>query len=434
MTAINMGFRNRQAFALLESLAKELKGINHPVQNIGDYINVMSDLKAQFSSDTEFFNAVYDNITMKLAPIVWEIAKAETPYSFVESTMEDVQGMRREGVVFSRELDEQTYSPTYFGMYGQDDNPAGKVDGDENISNIPDEDKLLLMQYRKKDLPTKVLGTFGHTSMTDHITVYKGTFIKAYTDPYEFYNMFAAIKSQWLEDWKEKKGQWETNTFKNLLVNTYMTADDSGTKYKVVKLLTEYNTLYGKNLTKENWYKEGNIEHFAPWCYIKINKVLKQLTFKADIYQTPTVTTFRGKNYQWIYAVPKERITSVFLEEPFDLMKSYSNAQVFNENDLMKVDEKKVPYWFNPIVPEEVSCGTHIETHGNEVVKVEANFTCNTILGIAYDKKAIATATVTEASEITPWNVVTEHANIWNKAVLTNYFNPYRKAVVFTLE
>lgn len=421
-----MTLYDKQAFAILKSLYNTLTGREVTVADYGNYINVFEKLRDFYKSDVDFQNAVYGDIFAKVGAVVWEDKKAiGDPFAFVQRSYDNILEFMNRGYIFSRPIETTTYNDKYFLANKEADGitPAES----EQLT------KWEQMRWKGKDYPTEVRGTTGKASFRDYINYYRRWIMDAMTEPYQFYNMWAHIKKEWLRNWDNYKKQWNRITFYNLVFGT---TQNAGAEPRTVKLLTEYNQKYGKNLTKADWFKPGNVEEFAPFAYIRINEIFRLFGYESNMFMIDNKTLFRGKEYEYVYAC--DNVADAFIREPFLLMKSYANAQAFNETDLEKVSANYVDFWENPKDKYTIATSSYpyynATTGKWETAEAEEPVTLDNLLGIIYDADAIGSSTYNERHYDTGLNEVTEHGVLHVHCDATNYYNPMLKACAILLE
>ena len=418
--AKRMTLYDKQAFSILKSLYNTLTNREVTVANYGDYINVFQKLRDFYRTDTDFQSAVFTDIFAKTGKVVWQDKEyAGNPYSFVHREYDNLLEFITRGYVFSRDCDENTIPDKYF--------LAGKTVGETGY-NEEQLTKWEQMRWKGKEYPTEVRGTTGKADLHDSLIYYRRWIMDSMTEPYEFYNMWGAVKRSWEKHWKSWLAQWDRVCFMNLL---FSTATDSS---RQIHLITEYNAKFGTSLTSENWFIPENVKAFAPWAYIRLNEIKRVMSYDNNLYMRDNKTTFRGKEYEYTYSA--KALTDVFLREPFLLMKSYSNAEVYNENDIASVDLHEIDFWETPTDKYRLKSGkVYVWNDAKKDYELKASeATVKNLLGVIYDPDAIGTTTYNERHYDTGLNEVTEHGVLHVHCNMTNYYNPMLKAVAVFLD
>lgn len=407
---------HEQGYALLKALYKNFTGRETEVINIAQYMNVFGEIKNLFKTEAEFFDAVYTDVFRQVGRVAWNIEKVSNPYAFIERSVEDIESMKLKGYVYTKPIDPTDDREAFYRLPNE-----GETGYDAEVENE------LVNQWKKKDYPTSVQGVVTDAlDFADHITYYRDKLTEASKNPYALVQMYSAIKQAWRNNWKQYKAMWNQSNWLGFLA--YVADSDN----RQIHLLTEYNTLYGTSLTAQNWYLPENIRNFAPWCYIFLNKVIFQMKEKNNLYMGNNKKEWYGKEYE--YLSTPDVLKKVFLEEPFLLMKSYSNANVFNEGDLETAQVEQVKYWQNPLTPNLVKVGAHVALKDGEDKKVTTNFQSDKIFGIIYEPDMIATATYNEWEQDTGINGRTGAGNHWIHASATSYMNTVPKAVTIMMD
>lgn len=414
-------FYDQQAFEILKGLYYNLVGHTAVVNNYGDYIAVYEQLRDFFKTDTDFQNAIYKDIFMNVGTVVWEgIEKASDPFGFIQTSMDELNKVSTIGYVFDRPITGESEVDKYF---------LAPKEGDDGVA----EDKLIAMNEKMwigKDFPVEARGCINRFKIHDALNYYRIPDETA-TDPYRLYSAFAEIKKTWLNIFKNHLAGWNRVAFYNMVFTTYLNDSTVTNAPRKVNLITEYNAKFGKSLTKDTWMLEGNIEHFAPWCYIRINQILREFGYDNEEFMTDNTTEFRGKTYSYHYACTTP--ATCFLEEPFALMKSYSNAQVYNEDLFEKVNVKRIDFWERVQERDAITTGSYLRKTANGYETITAETKITDLLGVIYDKRAIASAVADEHYRDTGLNPYTEAGVLHAHATMANHYNPMLKAVCICL-
>lgn len=413
---------DKQAFAILRDLYKNLVGQDYNVPDFASYVTCFEKLKDFYTSDDAFQHAVYDNMFLKVGKVVWA-SKPEVadPFNFVSRPYAELSELMVRGYVFERDIEERAVADEYYlepklGDTGVDLDKLTRLEG---------------LKWKGKDYPTEVRGTINRFHARDALNYYRLVEVAQY-DPYSLYNMYAQIKKAWLQNFNNWRKQWNRVAFYNMVFSTVKVPSTVTNAPRVIKLLTEYNAKYGKQLTSSNWFLEGNIEHFAKWAYIRINEVIRIFGYDSNEYMTDNTINFRGKNYEYHYGVTKP--ATAFLHEPFLLMKSYSDADTFNENDLANVSVNYVDFWDTFRDKWKLRTSSYMDFEDGKWVRKEENVTIDNMLGIIYDADSIGSASFNERSYDTGYNEVTEHGVLHIHCDFANFYNPMLKAVAIMME
>ena len=238
----------------------------------------------------------------------------------------------------------------------------------------------------------------------------------AVTGPDEFARFVAMVLGNMRNQIKQDRENTKRLTFNNYLMAVYQDAIyDSGANnnQRVVKLLTEYNTLTGGSYTGETIFLPANFTPFIQWVSSRIMNVSDHMEergyrFHKNITGT-NIPRFTPKKYQ------KFALFSDF----YRMIESSSFSTTFHE--------KYVSAGFGGFEPinflqsskdgerNSLSMSKYVGLADDGTVYTPAagEFTLSNFFGIIFDRDAMLLTTVNEWTQSTGMNARAGYENLW---------------------
>lgn len=311
--------------------------------------------------------------------------------------------------------------------YGNHVRKLTPVDKDfENDDRIALVDGESIDQY-KVNKP-KVLQTnfYGANTYQKSMTIYRDQLDTAFSSPDEF-GRFLSMMMQNAADMIEQSHE---ETARATVVNLIAATINMSTAQKtpqVIKLLTEYNTATGSELTATTVMSPANYGNFIKWAFSRIKSVSNLLTERSTIYHA-NVTGSPVARHSPIRD-QKFYLSSKFMNEVSTMVFS----SVFNEEYLKTIDYELVNFWQSILTPAGIKVTPAQMTTTGTVEKGTA-VDKSTVLGVLFDREAAGYTVVNEWASPTPFNARGGYYNqFWH--FTDRYWNDFTEnAVVFLME
>lgn len=201
---------------------------------------------------------------------------------------------------------------------------------------------------------------------------------------------------------------------------------------RVVKLLTEYNTLTGQSLTKEDIFLPANYNAFIQWASAKISTCSNHLTERGYRYHK----NITGKNIPRF--TPKEYQKFVLMSDFYELIKASSFSNTFHEqyikgfngfesiNFLQSSEEGKRD-------KIELSSFATLADDGTIFTATEGDYKVEDFVGAIFDRDAMLMTTVNYWTQNTGMNARGGYENLWYHYT-NRYCNDFTEnAIIFLL-
>ena len=288
------------------------------------------------------------------------------------------------------------------------------IDGQSVDHYITKKGKILVTRYVGSDV------------FQDWFTTYEEALNNAFTSEAQLGSFYAAKLQEVSNKWE----QYLESLARTALINFIGAKTDAEANFPdgVVHLLTEYNSLTGQSLTKQDVYKEPNIGGFFRFVRARINTLSRLMTNRSQKYQVNI--TGKEPNRHTPVSMQKMYIRS----DALDIIDTMVNTTTYHDEPLAYADVDGVDYWQaidNPdeiqVTPVTIDPATGLAMSGNSQ-------TLTDVFGIIFDQDAIVTNMKTYRLVNTPLNARGLYVNSW-LTVNCQYANDVsEKAIVLMLD
>ena len=292
---------------------------------------------------------------------------------------------------------------------------------------LPDQSTLLvdgssIDQYAVRK--PKVLETHyvGEDTWSGKYTIFTDQLITAFSNPAEF----GSFMSNLILHFSNEREQWLENMSRAALTN-FMGAQNILGNEHVVHALTEYNTLTGLTLTSTTVRQPDNFPAFIRWLYSRINTVSDKFTERSALYQ-------QGITNMPIYRhTPKEDqrvyISGDFMNEIEAEVKSIT----YNNSFLNLADVESVGFWQAIDSPLDIQV-TPVYVDSSALVTVGAAQSMSDVIGVIFDRDAVAYNVKINTIETTPYNAEGRYYNMIAHNTITFMNDVTEKGCIFVLD
>lgn len=263
----------------------------------------------------------------------------------------------------------------------------------------------------------------GVSVFQDHYTVFKDQLECAFRGPDElgsFLSMVVQNMSDKLEQNRENMGRACVANFIGGLI-------DEADSYRVVHLLTEYNTVTGLSLTAQSVMQPSNFRAFIQWAYAKILSVSEYMTERSQVFQTIV------NSMPIMRHTPKDR-QKLMVFSPFATESATMALSNTYHDELVRLGGyETVNFWQSIDTPDTISVtpgriGTNgAVVTGNPVVQ-------NSVVAVLFDEEALGYAQTQEWSAPTPFNSRGGYTNTFYHSTIRLWNDHSEKGVVFLLD
>lgn len=258
--------------------------------------------------------------------------------------------------------------------------------------------------------------------------VYKGKYTiftrqldVAFSSPEEF----ASFMSGLMTHFSNEMEQWLENLKRSILANTIGANTIIGGD-KVVKLLTEYNTLTGNSFTKADILKPANYKPFMQWAYTRVSEVSRLMAERSQLFQQ----VITDKPIMRHTPVEDQRV--YMLANFLDSMDAQVLADTYHDNFLKYADVEPVSYWQAIKSPDKVNVTPVYADNTGAIVKGEAQ-EVNDVVGIIFDRDAMGYNIYQDSLETSPYNADGQYYNLFHHVRVQLQSDVTEKSCIFLL-
>lgn len=212
-----------------------------------------------------------------------------------------------------------------------------------------------------------------------------------------------------------------------IIVNYIATLISENKSYRVIKLLTDYNTETGLELTANDVYKPENFPAFMAWTASRIARIRRLLTERSLIYHT-NVT---GKEVMRHTPYESQRMY-LYAPVQFDL-NMRALTELFNDKYIKLGDNELVSYWQDIQKPDQIM-QTPVYMDVNGAVKTGTAVNKTSVFGVIMDYESAGYTVINERQRTTPLNAKGEYYNTFWKYNTRFWQDNSENGVVLLLE
>ena len=287
----------------------------------------------------------------------------------------------------------------------------------------------------------------GDGQSVDHYTIYKqqvqqvnfyGTAVyeQAYTifkdqldTAFGSMDEFVRFNAMNLTERNNEKTQYEENLARGLQANLIASLLDEGDTYRVVHVLTEYNTVTGQTtpLTSTTVMQAGNFEAFIRWLYSKVSNIVRLMGERSNMFQT----VINGQNV--LRHSSPDNIRVAMLSPFMDYINSMVLATTYHDEYMKLPTYEAINFWQSIRNPSSVSMTpTYTDTTG--AVATATAVAQTNVIGVIHDRDAIGYTITNPVSAVTPMNAKGLYWDTYYHARFKTVFDNSEKAVVLVLD
>lgn len=263
---------------------------------------------------------------------------------------------------------------------------------------------------------------YGKAVYQQHYTVFKDQFDVAFSGPDEFMR-FNAMN---LTERRNDKESFEESISHGIQANYIGALLDEADTFRVVHLLTEYNTLTGQSLTANTVMQADNFEAFIRWMYSRIATIVRLMGKRSQMFQTvinntPILRHTRPENLRVALYTPfMEMINSMVLSDLY-------------HNELMKLPRYDNIDYFQSIEAPQAIKVTPVYTDANGALKNGSAVDVENVVGVLHDVDALGYAITREDTD-SIYNPAARYWNTYLSADLKTICDVTEKGVVLCLD
>lgn len=265
----------------------------------------------------------------------------------------------------------------------------------------------------------------GSDAWDEVYTVFQDQLNTAFTSPTALGEFVTALTLHFSNEHEQHVEEFARAALTNFIAGkNYIDGSETGS---VIHLLTEYNAATGLSLTATTVKQPANFPSFIRWMYARINNISRMMTERSGLFQK--VITGMPIFRHTPVADQKVYLLADFMSEIEAEVKSIT----YNDSFLAMADNEAVGYWQAIDTPDAIQV-TPVVIDSSAVVSTGSAQTMSKVLGIIFDRDAIALNVKQENIEMTPYNASGRYWNMYRHNDI-QYQNDFtEKAVVFVLD
>lgn len=248
-------------------------------------------------------------------------------------------------------------------------------------------------------------------------------FDTAFTGPDEF----ARFNAMNLTERYNDRQRFRKAVARALQVNYLGALVAENDSYRVVHLLTEYNTETGLTLTATTVMQPGNYADFIRWLYARLNTLAMMMGEDSQQYQT----VINGKPV--LRHTDASNLRVALLAQYANQIRSMALSTTYNDSYLTMAEFDAVPFWQSIQSPDEISV-TPVYTGTSGQVVTGSATAQSKVVGVMHDRDALGYSDVYNASHVTPLNAKGEYWTTWDHTNFRTIMDMTEKGVVLLLD
>ena len=393
----------QQCATVLTSLVKQATGRDVVVSTTPDFISV-AQTALSLPKDI-----IYNTLSDVLARTIFSIRPYGGRFRGLEKDLPTWGGYMRKLAIIE---DDWSDSKAYAWPVAYDSSQSGHETGDGYSVD----------QYVINKRKVQQTNFIGQSVFQDHYTVFDEQLETAFRGPDELGSFLSMLVTYMSNKVELAKDGLSTGLVSNL-IGTLLVENNSA---RVVKLLTEYNSLTGGEYTSSTIFLPDNYGPFMKYCYGRIAAIASKFRAMSTQYQTTISSQAVARH------TPYEKQKLYILDDDRFAMESRVLADTFHDNYLALADVESVPFWQGIATPDKVIVKpTYTNTSGEVVTAANAK-TQTGVFALLFDTDAAGWAMVHQ--NIFPArNGAGEYTNYWYNMRLRCFQDNTEKACVFLL-
>lgn len=393
----------QQCSTVLTSLVKQATGRDVVVSTTPDFISV-AQTALSLPKDI-----IYNTLSAVLARTIFAIRPYDSRFMGLEKDLPTWGGYMRKLSIIEDDWDD---SKAYAWPVAYDSSQSGHETGDGYSVD----------QYVIKKRGVQQTNFIGQSVFQDHYTVFDDQLETAFRGPEEFGSFLAMMTTYMSNKIELAKDGLSTGLISNL-IGTLLVENNSA---RVVKLLTEYNSLTGGEYTSSTIFLPDNFGPFMKYCYGRIASIANKFRAMSTMYQTKISSQNIARH------TPYDKQHLYILDDDRYAMESRVLADTFHDNYLSLADVESIPFWQGIATPDKVIVKPTYTNTSGEVTTAGSAKTQTGVFALLFDTDAAGWAMVHQ-NVFPARNGAGEYTNFWYNMRLRCFQDNTEKAVVFLL-
>ena len=392
-----------QCSTVLTSLVKQATGRDVVVSTTPDFVSV-AQIALSLGKDV-----IYNTLSEVLAKTIFSIRPYDARFPGLQKDLPTWGGYMRKIAVVE---DDWENSKAYEWPVTYDSTQTGHETGDGYSVD----------QFVIKKRGIQQTNFLGQSVFADKYTVFDDQLETAFRGPEEF-GSFLALMTTYMSNKIELAKDGLSSGLVSNMIGTLLVENNSS---RVVKLLSEYNSLTGGSYTAQTIFLPDNYKPFMQWCYGRIAAIADKFRALTTKYQTII------NNQPIARHTPYDKQKLYILNDDRYQMESRVLADTFHDNYLKFADVESVPFWQGIDTPDKVIVKPTYTNTSGVVTTAGSAKTQAGVFALLHDTDAMGWAMVHQ-NMYAARNGAGEYTTYWYNMRLRCFQDNTEKAVVFLL-
>ena len=393
----------QQCSTVLTSLVKQSTGRDVVVSTTPDFISV-AQTALSLPKDV-----IFNTLSDVLARTIFSIRPYDSRFAGLEKDLPTWGGYMRKLAIAE---DDWSDSKAYAWPVAYDSSQSGHETGDGYSVD----------QYVINKRKVQQTNFIGQSVFQDHYTIFDEQLETAFRGPDEFGSFLSLMTTYMSNKIELAKDGIGTGLISNL-IGTLLVENNSA---RVVKLLTEYNSLTGGSYTSSTIFLPDNFGPFMKYCYGRIAAIANKFRALSTKYQTIINSQPIARH------TPFDKQKLYILDDDRYAMESRVLADTFHDNYLALADVESVPFWQGIDTPDKVIVKPTYTNTSGVVTTAGSAKTQTGVFALLFETDAAGWAMV-HNNVLPARNVAGEYTNMWYNMRLRCFQDNTEKACVFLL-
>lgn len=267
---------------------------------------------------------------------------------------------------------------------------------------------------------------YGTAVWQQTFTIFRDQFDTAFRNADEFARFNTMILQERLND----RESFREAVARGLQANMIGALIDEADTYRVIHLITEYNTQAGLTtpLDSQTVYQPQNFAPFMRWVYARIRTLARMFSERSEMFQT----IVNSKHI--LRHTPSDRLRIAMIAPAMDQIAAMVKSDTFHDQYLNDANWEAVNYWQSIQDPMDIDITAVYTDTSGAVAQAATAVQSSVVFGLIHDMDALGYAYVNEWNAVTPFN---SRGGYWNedyKARVKTISDNTEKAAVLLLD
>ena len=400
-------FRPQDIYTIANALVKQVTGQTPAIQAVdtSSFINVGQMCLNQSKEGT--LQALYNMVARTIIT-----SRAYTGrFTSIETTSQEWGLFVRKIAFFSGAFDETKF-----------------INTDQNPNTLRDGQSVDMYEISKR-YPLEMWYT-GQSTLDQRYTTFRSQLKTAFTSESELSAFLAGITTEVAND----VARWKTAENRAVVMNFIGSIYNTGKAGQKVNLTAEFNAARGTAYTTAELLTT-HLQEFLSFFVSYLETLTSLLEESTDLYHlVPECTDDNGNKLTLLRHTPKSEQKLLLYQPLINDAKAWVYPAIFGPGYLSFGNYEGVNFWQNinnksavSVVPSQFDVNTAQQVKGKTV-------NLSMVVGLLYDKRALATVYMMDSVYTTPFNTRGEYYNTEHHWKMNYIQDPTENAVLFYME